>query len=75
MTNSFIVLLLEKTIGFRISHDAELEGIDLVEHAESAYDFEGSIGGGTFTGGAMGGGTAVKTRPEVETEKDTEVTA
>ena len=32
-------------------------------------------GGGTFTGGAMGGGTAVKTRPAVETEKDTEVTA
>ncbi len=51
---SFIVtlilgFLLEKTIGFRISKDAELEGIDLVEHAESAYDFEGNLGG-TFAG-------------------------
>ena len=28
--------LLEKTIGFRISKDAEVEGIDLTEHAETA---------------------------------------
>ena len=81
---SFIVtiilgFLLEKTIGFRISRDAELEGIDLTQHAESAYEFEGSVGGGTFTGGALGGGTAVKTKHATETvsvtDKDSEVTA
>lgn len=47
---SFLVTLilgfiLDKTIGFRISRDAEIEGIDLTEHAESAYDFEGRSGG------------------------------
>jgi ammonium transporter, Amt family len=35
---------LEKTIGFRVTADSELEGIDLTEHAETAYDW-GSIGG------------------------------
>ena len=68
--------LLEKTLGFRISKDAELEGIDVTEHAESAYEFEGSFGGGTFTGGALGGGTAVKARPaETVNVSDEEVTA
>jgi Amt family ammonium transporter len=72
--------LLEKTLGFRISRDAELEGIDLTEHAESAYEFEGSVGGGTFTGGPLGGGgTALKTKPPTETvsvtDTDSEVTA
>jgi ammonium transporter, Amt family len=36
--------LLDRTIGFRVSRDAEVEGIDLTEHAETAYDW-GSIGG------------------------------
>ena len=41
-----IGLLLEKTIGFRVSREEELEGIDGVEHAESGYDLNplGSIG-------------------------------
>ena len=43
--------LLEKTIGFRISRDAELEGIDLTEHAETAYEFDNFAGGGTYGGG------------------------
>ena len=68
--------LLEKSLGFRVSRDAELEGIDVTEHAESAYEFEGSFGGGTFTGGALGGGTAVKARPtETVNVSDEEVTA
>ncbi|WP_195909113.1 ammonium transporter [Microlunatus sp. Gsoil 973] len=37
--------ILEKTMGFRVSKDDELTGIDETEHAESAYDF-GSISGG-----------------------------
>ncbi|MGZ4633126.1 MAG: ammonium transporter [Actinomycetes bacterium] len=46
---SFVVTLvlgfvLHKTLGFRVDRDAEVEGIDLVEHAETAYDW-GSIGG------------------------------
>jgi Amt family ammonium transporter len=38
---------IEKTMGFRIKRENELEGIDLVEHAESAYEFAGSTPGGS----------------------------
>ena len=31
--------LIEKTIGFRVPEEVEIAGIDLAEHAESAYDF------------------------------------
>jgi Amt family ammonium transporter len=41
---SFVVtyiigLIIEKTIGFRITEEDEVTGIDNVEHAESGYDF------------------------------------
>lgn len=38
---------IEKTMGFRIKRENELEGIDLVEHAESAYEFAGTTPGGS----------------------------
>ncbi|MGH3716413.1 MAG: ammonium transporter [Micromonosporaceae bacterium] len=38
---------IDKTIGFRAGKDAEYEGIDLVEHAESAYDFSGGLTSGS----------------------------
>ena len=49
---SFIATLIigfaiEKTMGFRIKREKELEGIDLVEHAESAYEFAGTTPGGS----------------------------
>jgi ammonium transporter, Amt family len=34
-----IGLAIQKTIGFRVSHEAEVAGVDRSEHAESAYDF------------------------------------
>jgi Amt family ammonium transporter len=37
---------IEKTIGFRVSRDSELEGVDFNEHAESAYEMSGSSRGG-----------------------------
>jgi Amt family ammonium transporter len=48
---SFVATLIigyaiEKTIGFRITKDAEIEGIDLKEHAESAYEYASSSRGG-----------------------------
>jgi Amt family ammonium transporter len=48
---SFIVTLIigyaiEKTIGFRVTKDSEVEGIDLNEHAESAYEMSSSSRGG-----------------------------
>ncbi|HEY6738862.1 MAG TPA: ammonium transporter [Actinopolymorphaceae bacterium] len=39
-----IGLVLHKTMGFRVSEEAEATGIDLQEHAETAYDFS-SISG------------------------------
>jgi Amt family ammonium transporter len=50
---SFVVTLIlgfaiEKTIGFRIKTDKEVEGIDLNEHAETAYEMSSSSRGGSF---------------------------
>jgi Amt family ammonium transporter len=48
---SFIATLIigfaiEETIGFRVPREVEIEGIDLKEHAESAYEMTGSSRGG-----------------------------
>jgi Amt family ammonium transporter len=37
--------IIQKTIGFRITEQDEVTGIDSIEHAETAYDFA-SLGGG-----------------------------
>ncbi|MPZ25737.1 MAG: ammonium transporter, partial [Micromonosporaceae bacterium] len=53
---SFVVawligIVIEKTIGFRVAPEVEVEGIDLHEHAESGYDFSATgpslVGAGT----------------------------
>lgn len=36
-----IGLALHRTIGFRVSHEAEVAGVDRSEHAETAYEFDG----------------------------------
>jgi Amt family ammonium transporter len=38
-----IALAISKTIGMRVSKEAEVNGIDLAEHAEVAYDLEGAL--------------------------------
>ncbi len=52
---TFVIgLAIQKTVGFRVDEEDEVEGIDGVEHAESAYDFATSGGGGrTLTGGQL----------------------
>jgi Amt family ammonium transporter len=50
---SFIATLIigyaiEKTMGFRVKKDAEVEGIDLSEHAETAYEMTNSSRGGSL---------------------------
>ena len=52
---SFVVALvlgyaLKYTIGLRTKQDAEIDGIDVAEHAESAYDFHSPTGGGGSAG-------------------------
>jgi Amt family ammonium transporter len=46
---TFVIgLAIQKTIGFRITEQDEVTGIDSVEHAETAYDFA-SLGSGGST--------------------------
>jgi Amt family ammonium transporter len=45
-----IAKLIDVSIGFRITEDAEVAGIDRVVHAESAYELSDNSGGGSFAG-------------------------
>jgi ammonium transporter len=55
---TIIALLIKYTIGFRVSEEAEVTGVDENEHAETAYDFSSLRTGG---GGAS--------RPAVTSEQ------
>jgi ammonium transporter, Amt family len=64
---SFLITLvvgfaINKTIGFRVSADEEVAGIDLAEHAETAYELGSSGGGGHFAGI---GQSSLRTKEEV----------
>jgi Amt family ammonium transporter len=60
--------LLEKTMGFRIKSEDEVEGIDSSEHAETGYDL------GTFGGGSRVSLTGAAPR-HADANQDEEVTA
>jgi Amt family ammonium transporter len=46
-TVAFLIgTVIEKTIGFRTTQEVEVDGIDVAEHAESAYEFAPTGGGG-----------------------------
>jgi Amt family ammonium transporter len=47
---ALIAFVVKKTIGLRTSAEAEVEGIDVAEHAESGYDLQPASGSG---GGAF----------------------
>jgi len=52
---SFVValilgLIIKYTIGFRVDPEVEIQGIDLNEHGETAYEFASGSGGGSFAG-------------------------
>jgi Amt family ammonium transporter len=49
---TIIGLAIKYTIGWRITEDAEIDGIDFAEHGENAYDF-----GGRSSGSLAGSGT------------------
>ncbi len=61
--------VLHKTMGFTVSEEEEVSGIDLLEHAETAYDL------GSFTGGSRSlpssGVVAERTRQVVVDEPST----
>ncbi|MDX6428273.1 MAG: ammonium transporter, Amt family, partial [Streptosporangiaceae bacterium] len=67
-TMAFILgKIIDKTIGFRLSEDDEVTGVDQVEHAETAYDF---LAAGS---GLRGHNTVVRTSDSAEVE-ETETT-
>jgi Amt family ammonium transporter len=51
-------LLIDKTVGLRVAHEAETRGIDEAEHAESGYDF-----GPASLGRRADGQAAARRRP------------
>ncbi len=62
---SFVLTLvigfaLQRTIGFRIDDEDEVNGVDQVTHAESGYDFGSLGGGGGFVPGTHAASTATK---------------
>jgi Amt family ammonium transporter len=66
-----IGLLLQKTIGFRVSEEDEQTGVDETEHAESGYDLN-SLGGGLR---GIGVGASTPRRAEGSAAIDKEVSA
>ena len=51
---AIIALVLKAIIGIRVEADQETGGIDLAEHAETAYELGDSGGGGIFAGVGKG---------------------
>jgi Amt family ammonium transporter len=45
-----IAKVIDKTMGFRATRDDEIAGLDVTQHAESAYDLAGVAGGGILGG-------------------------
>ncbi|WP_035846035.1 ammonium transporter [Kitasatospora azatica] len=58
---------IQKTIGFRVTEDIEVAGIDRAEHAESAYDFSAV---GASLSRALNAPTLVPAGAETKTEVD-----
>ncbi|MBB6626577.1 ammonium transporter [Nocardioides sp. KIGAM211] len=50
VATAIIGYAIKFTIGWRVSEEDEVNGIDLAEHGESAYDLHTGVGGGSSTG-------------------------
>ncbi len=57
--SGMIGLVVDKLMGFRIDEEHELNGIDLVVHAEAAYDLHATAGA-RATGSLLGTGSAMR---------------
>jgi Amt family ammonium transporter len=62
-----IAKLIDLTVGFRAKAEVEIDGIDVAEHAESAYDF--APGGGSASAFALAGIATSKTSAPAEAEE------
>ena len=54
VVSGIIGLVVDKTMGFRIDEEHEVSGIDLVVHAETAYDLHASAGARSTGPGVLG---------------------
>ncbi|MGA8258385.1 MAG: ammonium transporter [Nocardioides sp.] len=59
VVSGMIGLVVDKTMGFRIDEDHEISGIDLVVHAEAAYDLHAAPGARS-AGSHLSGGTQAR---------------
>ncbi|MDG4823561.1 ammonium transporter [Asanoa sp. WMMD1127] len=67
-----IAWVVKKVVGLRTTPEAEVEGIDVAEHAESAYDLSPAGGAGSasaFQLAGIGTGAAAKPNSDVPDEK------
>jgi Amt family ammonium transporter len=65
---SFVLTLIigfaiSKSIGFRLGEEGEVEGVDFVEHAETAYDFISNTGGSR---GLVGASPTAPSAPKMQ---------
>jgi len=58
-------LALQRTVGFRVDEETEISGVDLVTHAESAYELS-TIGGGGFRGAPSAVGVPATQKERVD---------
>ena len=54
VVSGIIGLGVHRTMGFRVDEEHEVSGIDLVQHAETAYDLHATSGARTEPGGLLG---------------------
>jgi Amt family ammonium transporter len=57
---TLIGLAIKYTIGWRVTPEEEVDGIDFAEHGESAYDLDSRSGGGLLSGGSSAAAPAKK---------------
>jgi Amt family ammonium transporter len=63
VVSGMIGLVVDKLMGFRIDEEHEINGIDLVIHAETAYDLHATAGARSVGPGLLGGSTQREERP------------
>jgi len=60
VVSGILGLVVEKLLGFRIDEEHEISGIDLVVHAENAYDLHATAGARSAGHGVLSGITATQ---------------
>jgi Amt family ammonium transporter len=70
---AILAIVIDKTIGFRVKSEVEIDGIDVAEHAESGYDLAPS--GGMALAGSAARPSAAPARPAGSSPSESEKVA